>query len=123
MDKKLDNNFKDVERLRHLTASIQSQIIQLELRQTAWLKNIQESQAGLAKILSSIELELLMQRNACLDNNSEGKDSLEELKQLCYSMAYGDDSKETWGRYCELAGISGTKEELEEKRIETFHDP
>jgi hypothetical protein len=49
--------------------------------------------------------------------------SSEELKQLCYSMAYGDDSKETWARYCELAGISGTKEELEEKRIETFHDP
>lgn len=43
-----------------------------------------------------------------------------ELDRIFYQMAYGDDSKETWKRYCELMGVIGTEEELEQKRKETF---
>lgn len=46
----------------------------------------------------------------------------EELKRICHSMAYGDDSKETWKRYCELVNISGSEQELEEMRQETFYE-
>jgi hypothetical protein len=49
-------------------------------------------------------------------------DPAEQLKSICHQMSYGDDSKETWKRYCELMGIEGTEEELEQQRQETFYD-
>ena len=45
-----------------------------------------------------------------------------ELDFICHSMSYGDDSKETFKRYCELIGFEGTEEEMEEYRQETFED-
>ena len=41
---------------------------------------------------------------------------------ICYEMAQGDDSKETWRRYCELKGITGTEEEIERRRQEALND-
>ncbi len=47
---------------------------------------------------------------------------LEEIKRICHNMAYGDDSKENFKRYCELIGWQGTEEEREKFRQETFED-
>jgi hypothetical protein len=43
-----------------------------------------------------------------------------ELDRICHEIAYGDDSKETWIRYCELMNIQGTEEDLENMREEYF---
>ncbi len=48
------------------------------------------------------------------------EDPIKELNRLCHSMSYGDDSKETWKRYCELMGIKGSEEELENQREEKY---
>ena len=40
------------------------------------LKSIQIDIAALRKAVSSIEMELLIQRGACLDNNFEGKEDM-----------------------------------------------
>lgn len=39
-------------------------------------RTLQSTLAGINKTLSSIEMELLMQRGACLDNNFPGKEDL-----------------------------------------------
>jgi len=48
------------------------------------------------------------------------RDTENELTRILHQMGGGDDSKETWKRYCDLMGIKGTEEELEMKRQETF---
>jgi hypothetical protein len=48
---------------------------------------------------------------------------MSELESLCYQMSYGDDSKKTFDKYCELAGLAHlTEEERENLRQETFYD-
>ncbi len=42
----------------------------------SYFKNFESSIAAIAKTVSSIELEMLMSRGACLDNNFEGKQDL-----------------------------------------------
>lgn len=46
----------------------------------------------------------------------------DELKQICYQMSYGDDSKKTFDRYCELMGLNLPEEEKEKLREETFYE-
>jgi hypothetical protein len=46
----------------------------------------------------------------------------EELKQICHQMSYGDDSKETFHKYCILMGYDLSQEEEEALREETFSE-
>lgn len=57
-------------------AHLLREIDQLQCDQVALHKAILESIHEVAKRVSSIELELLMARGACLDNNFEGKQDL-----------------------------------------------
>lgn len=45
-------------------------------KQHEWFTRVERNQAAMAKTLSSIEMEMLLQRGACLDNNFEGKEQL-----------------------------------------------
>ena len=44
--------------------------------QHIWFRSIEERMAAMTKILSSIEMEMLLKRDGCLDNNFEGKEKM-----------------------------------------------
>lgn len=47
-------------------------------------------------------------------------DEEEEFKNICHRMSYGDDSQQTFDRYCELAKLNLTAEEKQKLKQETF---
>ena len=66
----------NVEAINMRTGSFATELKVLEQRQHEWFLKINTSQAETNKILTSIEMELLMARGATLDNNFEGKQEL-----------------------------------------------
>lgn len=87
MFKKIKNfflNMNSVLRQNHiLTEAVKKDVSFLDHKVNFLVDNykqiplhIQKDIAGIQKTLSSIEMELLLARGACLDNNFEGKESM-----------------------------------------------
>lgn len=55
---------------------MREEIKNLIKHQHIWFRSIEDRMAGMTKILSSIEMEMLLKRGASLDNNFEGKQDL-----------------------------------------------
>jgi hypothetical protein len=55
---------------------MEEEMAQLKVDQIACHQSLLREINSLAKMVSSIEMELLMQRGACLDNNFPGKEEL-----------------------------------------------
>lgn len=46
----------------------------------------------------------------------------EEFKRLCYQMAWGDDSNETFDKYCLLQGLILSPDEKKKLKEDIFYD-
>jgi hypothetical protein len=73
---KVDRNYNHTQTTREEMHLIQRQLTSLEQKVHEYFLNLKSEQAATSKSISSIELELLMKRGACLDNNFEGKQDL-----------------------------------------------
>ena len=73
--KKIDNIYNEVRATDHHVFSLHKAQIELFNHIVAY-GDLGKQLAAISKRISSIEMEMLIQRNACLDNNFEGKQDM-----------------------------------------------